>query len=67
MRDAAAFELDPTAREIYDLLRRQPGDHVSAQDIAVQLNEDAAFFGCVTARATRVLHATKIPRSQGHH
>ena len=42
MRDASAFELDPTAREIYDLLRRQPGDHFSAQDIAVQLNEDVA-------------------------
>ena len=43
MRDQAAFELDPTARDIYDVMRRQPGDQFTAQDIAALVGEDATI------------------------
>jgi len=42
MSQAQESELDPTALEIYDLLRRQPGDRFTAEDIAAQLDYGVA-------------------------
>lgn len=42
MDHAPEAELDPIADEIFDLMRRQPGDIFSVDDIAVQLSYSAS-------------------------
>ena len=37
MSDAHEIDLDPTTLDIFDLMRRQPGDVFSCEDLASQL------------------------------
>ncbi len=39
MSEASSFDLDPIAQEIFDLMRRQPGDIFSAESLATQLDD----------------------------
>ena len=38
MSETPAFDRDPIALEIYDLMRRQPGDIFSPESLATQLD-----------------------------
>ena len=63
MSEAPGFDLDPIELEIFDLLRRQPGDIFSPEDIAAQLDYQASE---VQPRLERLEQRGLVVRAAAH-
>ena len=65
MSDAHEIDLDPTTQDIFDLMRRQPGDVFSSEDLASQLGYTTAEIEPGLATLARLGLVDKANTSTG--
>jgi DNA-binding IclR family transcriptional regulator len=65
MSDAHEIDLDPTTQDIFDLMRRQPGDVFSREDLAGQLDSTPAEIEAGLATLARLGFVDKAGTTTG--